>query len=266
MGAFLAAPALAAEPALGSIEGGFALVWLDYAERDPTGRVLDRESGLLPTATVAVELHASRWFARLSASAGAGDLRYDGRTQSLNAAFDDLPVESTSGARFPAVELRAGAFVDPERRLALYAGSAYRAWEREIAPTTVVSRSGSTAQVPELDEHYSWFELQGGVRCTFVRTALTDWQLDARLTRVIGGRVVVDNASGDVMLHPGDRFGGRLALAVRVAVAPRWYLLVEGHWALWRFGASPVDASSLLYEPESESRTAGLEARAVATF
>ncbi len=264
--ALLAAPALAAPAVRGSVEGGFSLARLDYVERGPTDSVLDRESGLLPAATLALELHPSRWSARVSASAGAGDLRYAGRTQSPDVSFDDLPVETTSGARVLALELQGGAFVDPGRRLALYAGAAYRAWQRRIASTTVVSRSGSVARVPELDEEYSWFELLGGVRCTLSRTWLGDWLLDARLSRVIGGRVVVDLPAEDATLHPGDRFGGRLASAFRFSLASGWSLLVEAHWARWRLGASPVDPRSLLYEPESESRTVGLDTRLVAKF
>lgn len=264
--ALLAAPALAAPAVSGSVEGGFSLLRLDYVERGATGSVLDRESGLLPAAILALELHPSRGFARISASAGAGELRYTGRTQSPDASFDDLPVETTSGARVLAVELQGGVFVDPGRRLALHASAAYRAWRRRIASTTVVSRSGSAARVPELDEDYSWFELSGGVRCTLSRTRLGDWLLDARLSRVIGARVVVDLPGEDATLRPDGRFGGRLASAFRFTLAPGWSLLVEAHWARWRLGASPVDPRTLLYEPESESRTVGLDTRLVAMF
>lgn len=262
----LAAPALGEAPARIHLEGGVGFAWLDYAEYGPTGRVLDRESGFLPGGALAVELEHSLGFAGLAASARAGDLRYDGHTQSTNAAFDDLSVETTSRARVLAAELRMGAFVDAGRRLAPYAGGAWRSWRREILSTTVVGRTGSTATVPELDERYSWFELHVGARCTLLRSSRADLQLDARVLRVVGGRVLVARAGGDVTLDLGARSGGRLSLSARVSVAPRWALLVEAHGALWYFGASAVDASTSLYEPDSESRSAGIEALAVATF
>lgn len=265
-GVLLGATALAAEPLRGSVEAGFGIAWSGYDERGPTGRVLDRETGFLPSASLAAELEHSLGFAGLAASARMGDLRYEGRTQSPNAAFDDLPVATTSRARVLGADLRMGAFVDPDRRLAPYAGVGWRSWKREILSTAVVSRTGSTAVVPELDEAYSWLELQLGARCTLARSARTEWRLDARVLRVVGGRVVVSRPGGDVALDLGDRTGGRLALAVRVAVAPRWHVVVEGHGALWSFGASPVDAVALLYEPDSESRTVGIEVRAGATF
>ncbi len=265
--AFLLAPVGGRAEAAGvSVEAGPAISGWDYAEYGPTGVQLDRERGFVPGAAAAAQLDRPRWFARCEGRASDGTLRYRGRTQSANAVFDGLPVTSTSDARFLSVEARAGARLGDGGRLAAYGGAAWRGWRRSIRPTTVTSAGGVEAPVAGLRERYGWAELHAGARWSAVRTASLELAVDARLLATVLGEVAVDRPAGAVSLGLAPRPGARVAAEWREAIAGPWYLAVDAHAAIWAFGASAVDVRSGLHEPDSVTRTFGLEARVGARF
>jgi hypothetical protein len=260
----LLSPAAATPPRL-SAELAFAVDHLAYEETEG-GRVLDREAGAVPSLAVALAAEGFAWHARLRAVVAGADVAYSGRTRSANPALDALPVSTASGARLAGLDVQAGVFGDPGRRLALYAGAAWWTWNRAIAGTSVTSRTGEVVPVSGLDERYAWLELQGGVRVVVLRTGPVDWLADVRVLQVVGGQVSVDVGGERVTLHLGSRPGARLAAAVRWAASPRWSVRAEGSWTTYGFGASEVDGATLLSEPESRTSRAGVEAGVALAF
>jgi hypothetical protein len=253
-------------PLAGSVELGGGAVHFDYAERGRSGVFLDGEQGWVPGLELRAELAPGRLFVVASGRLAKGSVAYDGRTQSSVPANDDLPVTTTTRTDFARVELQGGGWLDPGRRLGIYAGAAARRWSRDIRPTTVVSRSGATIRVGGLDELYLWGELQAGVRLAAVEAGRVRLELDGRLLQVVGPRLAVDWAGERVALKLGALPGWRLGAALRIEVATPWFVVLEGSAEGYRFGASDVDPASGIMEPASETTNVELGARLGARF
>jgi hypothetical protein len=243
------------------VDVGLGVVRFRYEERGPTGAVIDREEGLVPAASFAVEHDVSPWVLGAAAEVAAGDVTYDGRTSSANVALHGLPVRTTSAARLIRVGAELGRWIDPGRRLGLSAGAGWRSWSRRIAPAATVTASGSAVSVAGLDERYRWAELQVGGRWVFLRAGRWEWRLEARAELPVAPSVAVDAPAGPVELHPAARLGWRVSLPLLVTFRARGYAAVEPYAAAARLGASGVDATSRLFEPASDARTLGLRVR-----
>lgn len=242
-----------------AVEAGASVRSWEYAEYGPTGVRLDREHGAIPGASAALRVERGPWLGGLSVAGGAGALRYDGRTQSANVAFDGLPISTWSDARLVSAEALAGGWIRGGP-IAAYGAVAWRAWWRDIRPTTVTSAAGATAQVSGLSERYRWVELAAGARWAAVRARGLEVDLDARALATVLGEVTVETGSAPV-LSLAPRPGGRLAVLARQALGARWYLAAEAWGGVRAFGASAVDVRSGMHEPDSVTWTAGVEAR-----
>lgn len=259
------APA-AAGAARFSVEPGAGLTRFGYVERAPGGAVLDREAGLVPGLAVRAEAAGAAWFARGALRASRGEVEYEGRVSSPSAALDGLEVRTTTAAAFLSGEAQLGAWLGAGRRIALYAGAGARRWRREIRPTTVVSRSGVAVAVGGLDETYAWGELQAGVRVAALRARAAEVELDVRAVHPIWPTLAVDWFGRTVELDLGARPGLRAALALRWLVHPRVHLVAEPSLELSSLGRSRPDPATGVFEPDSETRTFGLEARVGTRF
>ena len=267
--AVAAAPARGEEPGLhGQVEVRAGLLRFDYEERD-AGVFLDGEEGFVPSITVEGELRLDRLFGRAMFRLAKGSVDYDGHVQSLtDSAIDGLPVRTTTDLTFLQGELQLGAFVDEGRRLAAFAALGARRWDRDIQETTLLDRTGSLRGLSGLSEVYSWYELQAGVRWTFLQLSRTSWDLDARVVRTAGGEIEVFSpfgAPGSVTMGLGSRTGWRLASNLRRDLAGRLFLAATLWAEGYAFGRSDFHTVATsagladIFEPDSSTVNAGLE-------
>jgi hypothetical protein len=238
---------------------------LDYAEYAPDGVFLDGEQGWIPSVAAAFEIRGRRGFFRGAGRLARGRVDYDGHVQSADPAVNGLPARSVSDAQFALVELQAGVNVDPWRRLALLAGLAARRWDREIRSTDVAVPGGGAVRVSGLDEVYTWYELQAGLRLLLVRAGPAELELEGAIVRTAGGTVKVD-LGREIVLDVGGRTGFRAGGSLRWAIGQDRALVLGGHWERYEFGQSPVvlvdpgDPTSGVLEPRSETVAIVLEA------
>lgn len=269
--ALLAPGAVRADPE-GRAELRLGLLRFGYAEHGDPGPALDREAGLVPAVSGELELRGSRLFGRAAARLAQGHVTYDGRTQSLgDPALDGLPIRSKTDVTFVSGRLEGGAFVDAGRRLGLFAGAGARRWTRDIRDAALLARDGTPVTVAGLSEIYSWYELEAGVRWTFLSRPRTSWDLEVRGVRTIGPEISVDLARGfgideTARMRLGARTGWRAGTAFRQDVEPGVFLVIALFAEGYAFGASGLhvfhDADGVaraISEPRSETLTGGLE-------
>ena len=213
----------------------------------------------MPSLAAAFHVEGARGFLRAATRLAWGNLDYEGHVQSADASRAGVPATSTSGAVFLHGEVEGGALLGPARRVALFGGLGARRWSREIRSTWAVSRTGVSFPVQGLSEVYSWYELQAGVRWTFLETFRAAWDAEARLVRTAAPRIAVDLLGTKIRLELGARTGWRLASTFRWAL-PAESFLVAGGWAeAYAFGASAVDPVYLILEPSSETLNVGFD-------
>ena len=259
-----ARPAQAAEPR-GSFEARVGLLRFDYEERDPlTNAFLDGEEGFVPAVTVAGELRLDRFFTRAMLRFAKGSVDYDGHVQSSDPNFDGLPLRTTTDASFLQGELEAGGFVDPGERVALFAAFGARRWGRDIQGALATGRNGAQASIAGLSETYTWYELQAGVRWTFLSLPRTSWDVEARLVRTFGANISVDlspfGGPSSLDMGLGSRTGWRVGSTLRQDLGRGALFLVATLWAEgYAFGRSDVNTTFGILEPDSSTVNAALE-------
>lgn len=240
------------------MEAGATAVRFEYAETSRLGAVLDRERGWVPGLALRGELEAGRLFVTAAGWRADGTVAYAGRTQSTNPALDGLPLTTDSGATFAGLEARGGGWLDPRRRVGAWIGAAARAWDRDIRPSTAVTRTGATIPVSGLREEYRWKELQLGARAVALALPSLRLELEAQAFALLLPRMTVEWLGDRVELDLGTRLGARVGATARWTPRARWYAVVEASWEQYRFGESALDPDSGLVEPES--RTTALAA------
>lgn len=248
----------------GQLDVRAGLLRFDYEERDPAGTFLDGEEGFVPSLTIEGELRFERIFTRAMFRLAKGSVSYDGHVQSADPAADGLPVRTTSDATFLQGELQVGGFLDPGERVALFGALGARRWSRDILGTNVVDRNGVPRAISGLSETYSWFELQLGLRWTFLQLPRTSWDLDARVVRTAGAEISVDlspfGGPSDVTMGLGARTGWRLGTTLRQDVGHGNLFVAASAWAEgYAFGQSDVNQTFQILEPDSSTVNAGFE-------
>lgn len=220
-----------------------------YEEWGPYGDTLDTEDGWIPTAGARVTWREWRVVGELSGRLARGDLAYHGRVQSGGGW-----VRSTSAARFLDGTVRAGALVDPWRRVAVLVGATTRRWDRDIRGTTL-SSGGTTIPVRGLSEVYSWVELGAAARATLLETPRLAWLAEVRVLRTVSPHVTVDWNGAGVRLSQGARTGWGAETGLQVSLRPRLFLTAGAAIERLGFGVSPVVPAgrSWIDEPESET-------------
>ena len=255
-----AARSAAAEDAVrlrGELRVGFAS--FDYVE-SYQGRTLDREQGVLPVLALETEVRWRRAFARLGFRLASGSVDYGGEVLApMDAALDGVWANGESDALQLEGRLEAGAFVDPDRRLSLFAGLGVRRWRRAIQDTVAVSRDGSAVAIQGYTEAYGWGELEAGARYAVVQRGDDGWDVEARVVRTIAPSIDVAYLGSPVSLELGARLGWRAGTTYRHAFTPGWFV-VAGLWGEgYAFGASGVDPVHVILEPDSRTLRFGLE-------
>jgi hypothetical protein len=247
----------------GEIAAGF--MHFDYEEH-ANGVFLDGETGFVPSVRGSIELHRRALFLRFAAGiAGGADVDYDGFVQAFDPNTgqpdpirDGVPAQSTSGFRYLQGEVLVGGFLDPARRVVLFGGLGRRQWDRDINPTTAIGRDGAPFAVGGLHEVYSWWDLQAGVRWTFIVTPRAEFEADFRLVRTAAPEIEIED---QVSLDLGAAFGFRGGAAARFLIAGKTFLSVALEAETYEFGRSdlvPVGGGFLIAEPDSDTQNVSL--------
>ena len=235
-----------------STDLGLGLMNFDLAEYNQQDEKLVQESGWVPGIDASLAAAKKRARASLRVSYYAGELDYDGQTQS------GMSIASSSDQTlwdFEALAAYRLPFLSAPRT-SLYAGGGYRHWQRDIQ---------SIGSISGLDETYRWWSSQGGVNLEW-RQGANVWSLDGRLTRTFNPRVDVDfhRALDSVTLDLGERWGWMLELAWRHRLSTRlsggFSAFLES-WELGKSGLETLTAGGIpvgnVFQPRIENRNFG---------
>lgn len=241
-----AAPAIGGSLAVGAMH-------FQFEEFDADDRRLVEESGWLPGVTAALGWHGSRFSLGGALAYYSGEIDYDGQT-SLGVPIDsdteqhilDLALETAY--RLPLA-------LPP--RVYVYAGGAYRHWQRDIQ---------SVGAVSGLDETYQWWRAEAGARLRWSAGA-NEWGLDGAVTRNLNPDVEVDfgGAFDSVTLDLGERWGWRTGANWSRRVAPGLAVGLDVFYERWDLGESSTEtlgsngvSAGSVFQPRSESRNYGI--------
>jgi hypothetical protein len=231
---------------------GVGLMHFDLKEFNRQDDTLVQESGWLPgiDATVSAEMNPLQ--ARIRAAYYAGDIDYDGQTQS-GAAIDSSSdqqiwdISALAAYRLP---------FSSTPRTSLYAGGGYRHWQRDIQ---------SVGSISGLDETYRWWSAQTGLNLEWRRGASL-WVLDGRLTRTLDPQVDVDfhHTFDSASLDLGERWGWITELAWRHRISPRLSAGLKAFYESWDIGKSELETLTVndtpagsVFQPRIENRNYG---------
>jgi len=228
------------------------LMNFDLREFNRQDDELVQESGWLPGVEATVSAEMDQLTAHLRAAYYAGDIDYDGQTQSGAA------IESSSDQKIQDISALA-AYRLPftsTPRTSLYAGGGYRHWQRDIQ---------SVGSISGLDETYRWWSAQTGLNLEWRRGANL-WVLDGRLTRTLNPRVEVDfpHTFDSADLDLGERWGWITELAWRHRLSPRLSAGLKAFYESWDLGKSGLETLTVngapagsVFQPRIENRNYG---------
>jgi hypothetical protein len=233
-----------------------------YAEYAEDGRRLNREHGALPGLALALERPSGPWFFNGALSYHAGDVTYDGQTQS------GAPVQTRTDERVLDGSVHLGRWFQTNRepRYAPYVGLGYRWWERDIA---------STGRARGLLETYTWGYVFIGARAMLHRAGTTTWEADVRLARTIDPQVEVDfnGLFDDTRLSLGARSAARVSLTWQRSVGNGLAVRIRPYWEHWELGRSEsavLTRNDLVvgsvHEPRSETDSYGITISIIASL
>ncbi len=241
---------------------GLSVLEFGYKEFSDNGGLVDRERGGLPGLAAALTRTQGDWFISGEVLYYAGEVQYDGRTQS------GAPLDTRTGENLLDYELRAGRWfgMRADSDLAVYAGLGHRRWTRDIH---------SRSNVNGLFEVYDWWQGSLGTKWIFYKAGKLDGGIDLSLLRTIAPEIKIDfNGTYDnARLDLGERFGGRFSLPWRYHYQDKTAFLFEPYLDGWDLGQSPTQpltrnsaVMGSVMEPRSETRNYGLAISLVRSF
>lgn len=260
----LAAPAHGAELADQQelrISIGFGAMDFDYQEFD-AGERLNHEHGTLFGLFAGAHKRWGKHFVEANTAYFANDVDYDGQTQ------NGTPVDTDTDQKILESSALYGHYLQTWKnvRHALLAGLGYRYWQRDI---------NSTRTALGVVEIYTWWYGQLGWRGIYQPTARSTWGAEFKLVRPFNAEIDIDflNALDDTSLALGEETGLRLNLTYQLRLANNWRLEVAGFYSAWDVGRSRAGtlrqngvAVGTIFEPESETRSAGFRVSGSYTF
>jgi len=231
---------------------GVGLMNFDLKEFNRQGDRLVQESGWLPGIDAAVSGGKNPLRGSLRASYYAGDIDYDGQTQS------GVAIDSSSDQKIWDISALAAYRLPLLAPLStsLYGGGGYRHWRRDIQ---------SVGSISGLDETYRWGRAQAGLNLEWRRGANL-WILDGRLTRTLNPQVEVDfqHTFDTANLDLGQRWGWITELAWRHRISARLSAGLKAFYERWDFGKSELEtltangaAAGSVFQPRIENRNYG---------
>lgn len=240
-----------------SISG--SLMHFDYREFNDNGRLLDHEEGYLPGLLLGISQSYEQWAFAGNLSLHRGDTAYIGYTNT------GIPITTTTQQNLAGLSLQAEYWLSRTQGgdLAVYFGTGYRQWERDILSTTTAGGS----PVGGLFETYTWWSGFAGIKAALFDAGYGRCLLDMRIAQTIAPAIQVnfhgnyDNAQ----LALAERWGARLALPWRYALEQDSSLLVEPYAEYHEFGrssAAPLTSNGAvvgsLFEPASQTMVFGV--------
>jgi hypothetical protein len=240
---------------------GPSVMDFDYKEYDNGGR-LDHEHGTLYGLTGGLQAAREALLLEGEISWFGNDVNYDGQTQ------DGVPVRTRTDERILDGQARVGWRFRRQDKLQyqLYGGLGYRDWQRDIR---------STPAAPGVKETYTWWYALIGGRGLYHVNQRTTWLAEAQLMRPVDPEIEVNfkNDLDDTRLDLGSKPGVRLSLAWRHELVSGWRLEIMPFYTAWDIGRSQSRSLKQngvvvgsLYEPRSETRNYGIQARLGVSF
>ncbi|MCO6411811.1 MAG: hypothetical protein J5I92_03620 [Thiogranum sp.] len=240
---------------------GVALKHMRFDEFGRQGSRLVREQGLLPGVLLSAGYTAAGWDLTMTGGIYAGEVDYDGQTQSgqpFGTDTDETFYELDALARYRLSHR-------PAQALSLYlvASADTRLWRRRIEGTSTVSG---------IDEDWRWQRLGAGIACDYRTATAGRFAVQARMLRTLQPQVEVRFHTGldDAVLDLQQRYGWRLDASWSGKVAPLTELTLAGFLEHREFGRSADEilstdgvAAGILYQPETETWEAGITAQLV---
>lgn len=240
---------------------GPAIMDFDFREYE-NGERLVREHGTLYGLTGGVRTGCKAMRLEAELSWFGNDVRYDGQTQ------DGAPVRTQTDEHILDGLGRIGWLFRRQERLQyqLFAGLGYRYWDRDIR---------STPAAAGLTEIYTWWYALLGARGLYRPNGRTTWLAEVQLMRPLNPEINVEfqNDLDDTRLDLGSEPGVRVSLAWRHELVSGWRLDIMPFYTAWDIGRSQSRSLKQngvvvgsLYEPRSEIRDYGIQARLGVSF
>ena len=236
-----------------------ALKHFDYQEFSDNGKLLDREEGYIPGLAFGLSESVNRWVLAGDIGYHNGDTAYSGYTNS------GIPITTTTRQNIVDIAMRAEYWLSGSkgRSYALYLGTGYHQWQRNILPTTTASGS----PVSGLFETYAWWTGFAGIKTELFDSAYGLCMMDIRLLQTLNPTIDVNfNGTYDrANLALGERWGVRLALPWRYPLNRLSGLQIEPYYEYHEFGRSttaPLTSNGsvvgTVFEPFSQTFNYGL--------
>jgi hypothetical protein len=230
-----------------SVSAGVSFLDFHYAEYNVDGGLLDYENGLLPGFAVEVTRRESDWFVTGKLGYHAGDVLYDGQTQTGTA------VVTRSDAIILDVFFQLGRqfHTDGRPSYSLYGGVGHHYWHRAIR---------STGTVSGLTEIYRWDFAALGWDHVLDEGDHHTWKIDLRIQRTLSPSMEF-NA---VTFPLAERNGARIAFPWSRPLQKKQRLSIEPYYERWELGRSPSREVILngktvsAYEPDSVTNNRGI--------
>ena len=233
----------------------------NYKEYE-NGERLDHEHGTLYGLAGGVQGGRNALLFEGTLSWFENDVRYDGQT------MDGMPVRTRTDERILDGQASVGWRFRRQDKLQyqLYGGLGYRDWHRDIR---------STPTATGVKETYTWWYAVLGGRGLYHSNQRMTWLAEVQLMRPIDPEIEVNfkNDLNDTRLDLGSEPGVRLSLAWRNELPSGWCLEIMPFYTAWDIGRSqsrPLKQNGVvvgsLYEPRSETRNYGIQARVGVSF
>ena len=240
---------------------GFNVMDFDYREFND-GERLNHEHGTLFGLSASAGKRWQRYFIEADISWLANSVDYDGQTQNGAPVSTDTEESIVSGAALYGRYFQ----VQEKLQLALIAGAGYRHWQRDI---------NSTRSAQGVDETYTWWYGQLGVRGVYQSAVRHNWLAEVKLIRPFAAEIDIDfgNEIDNAALTLGEKTSVQLNLAYQFRLTNNWRLDVAGSYTAWDIGRSREGtlrrngtAIGKVFEPESETRNVGLRVSGAYVF
>ncbi|MEK7206939.1 MAG: hypothetical protein AAB134_03555 [Pseudomonadota bacterium] len=230
-----------------SVSVGVSFLDFRYAEYDVDGGLLDYENGFLPGLTLEATRTENDWFVTGKLDYHAGDVLYDGQTQT------GVAVVTRSDAIILDVFFKFGRhfYVEGRPSYSLYGGVGHHYWHRAIR---------SIGAVSGLTEIYRWDYAALGLNHVLDEGDHHTWKIDLRIQRTLSPSMEFNT----VQFPLAERNGTRIAFPWSRPLQKKQRLNIEPYYERWELGRSPNREVILggktvsAFEPDSVTNNRGV--------
>jgi hypothetical protein len=223
------------------------LLDFNYEEFDEAGESFNRETGIIPGASIATARTLQNLTNVFSLEFYDGQVDYDGQTQA------GTPHTTTTDETQYRLFYMLG--WTPEAITATFYGKIiWQQWDRDILPANNVSG---------LFEQYRWWSFEAGILTTLYENETDKWQFELGASKISNGTINIDLEAfgfGQPTLNLGDGSGLSTALKYQHQISSEDGIGINLEYRYWDFGRSNSKTISNGYnthtitEPYSESK------------